>query len=99
MTPYAQYAAMSEEQQTEIVTTTVFEMIHYFQNVKHDSDKAVCVGEYFSGSMNDEDGGYYHFRQRLDAMGEQHRAGTLGSGEESYVERIILMLIKEKCGV
>jgi hypothetical protein len=99
MTPYDKYVNMSEEQQVEIVTTTVFEMIYYFNNVKHDPDKANCVGEYFSGSMDDTDGGYYHFRQRLDAMDEKYRNGTLGTGEESYVERVILKLIKEKCGV
>jgi hypothetical protein len=49
--------------------------------------------------MDDTDGGYYHFRQRLDAMDEKYRNGTLGTGEESYVERVILKLIKEKCGV
>jgi len=98
MTPYGEYAQMSVQQQTEIVTTTVFEMIYYFNNVKHDGSKAACVGEYFSGSIDNEEGGYYHFRQGLDAMGEQYENGTLGSGEASYVERIILKLIKDKCG-
>ena len=98
MTPYAEYSQMTEQQQTEIVTSTVFEMIYYFNNVKHDNDRAVCVGQYFSGSVDNEEGGYYHFRQRLDAMGQQYQNGTLGSGEDSYVERIILKLIKEKCG-
>jgi hypothetical protein len=99
MTPYGDYIAMSEQQQVEIVTSTVFEMIYYFNNVKHDPDKANCVGEYFSGTMDDESGGYYHFQQGLDALGERHQNGTLGKGEESYVQRIILKLIKDKCGV
>ena len=99
MTPYAEYSQMSIQQQTEIVSTTVFEMIYYFNNVKHDSDKAVCVGEYFSGSIDNEDGGYFHFRQGLDVMQERYENGTLSSGQDSYVERIILKLIKEKCGI
>ena len=53
MTPYGDYINMSEDQQVEIVTATVFEMIYYFNNIKHDPDKANCVGEYFSGTMDD----------------------------------------------
>lgn len=99
MTPYSDYIAMSADQQIEIVTSTVFEMIYYFNNVKHDPDKANCVGEYFSGTMDDESGGYYHFQQGLDALDERYQNGTLSTGEESYVQRIILKLIKDKCGV
>jgi len=99
MTPYGDYINMSEDQQVEIVTATVFEMIYYFNNIKHDPDKANCVGEYFSGTMDDQDGGYYHFQQGLDELDERYKAGTLGNGEESYVQRIILKLIKQKCGV
>jgi len=93
MTPYCDYINMLEDQQYEFVTATVF------NNIKHDPDKANCVGEYFSGTMDDQDGGYYHFQQGLDELDERYKAGTLGNGEESYVQRIILKLIKQKCGV
>lgn len=99
MTPLPEYEQMSSEQQIEIVTMTVFEMIYYFNNVKHDSQKANCVGEYFSGSVDDRDGGYYHFTQRLDDLRERYAAGAVEKPEDPFVERIILKLIKEKCGV
>ncbi len=99
MTPLPEYEQMSEEQQIEIVTTTVFEMIYYFNNVKYDSQKANCVGEYFSGSVDDRDGGYYHFSQRLDDLRERYANGEVEKQEDLFVERIILKLIKEKCGV
>lgn len=99
MTPLPEYEQMSREQQIEIVTTTVFEMIYYFNNVKHDNQKANCVGEYFSGSVDDRDGGYYHFSQRLDDLRERYASGAVEKPEDLYVERIILKLIKEKCGV
>ncbi|MEM7123834.1 MAG: hypothetical protein AAF563_21340 [Pseudomonadota bacterium] len=99
MTPLPEYERMSREQQIEIVTTTVFEMIYYFNNVKHDNQKANCVGEYFSGSVDDRDGGYYHFSQRLDDLRERYASGAVEKPEDLYVERIILKLIKEKCGV
>ena len=99
MTPLPEYERMSSEQQIEIVTTTVFEMIYYFNNVKHDTQKANCVGEYFSGSFDDRDSGYYQFSERLDDLRERYQNGAVQNTEDLYVERIILKLIKEKCGV
>ncbi len=99
MTPLPEYEQMSSEQQIEVVTTTVFEMIYYFNNVKHDNQKANCVGEYFSGSVDDRDGGYYHFSERLDDLRERYANGEIQNEQDLFVERIILKLIKEKCGV
>jgi len=99
LTTYGDYIKMSPEEQENIVEAAIYEMIHYFVSTKRDDSKSVCVGRYFSGSFDSRSGGYADLRERLDEMGEQYEAGTLGTGEESYVERVVLKLIKEECGI
>jgi hypothetical protein len=99
LTTYGDYIKMSPEEQENIVEAAIYEMIHYFVSTKRDDSKSVCVGRYFSGSFDSRSGGYADLRVGLDEMGEQYEAGTLGTGEESYVERAVLKLIKEECGI
>jgi hypothetical protein len=99
LTTYGEYAQMSKEEQEATVNSAIYEVIQYFVSTKRDDSKSNCVGRYFSGNMESNKGGYRDLRERLDIMKEQYEAGTLGDGEDSYVERAVLKLIKDKCGV
>lgn len=99
LTTYGDFAQMSEAQQEQIVEAAIYEMIHYFVSTKREDSKSVCVGRYFSGSYSGNEGGYGDLHEHLDVMKEQYEAGTLGDGEESYIERLVLKLIKDECGV
>ena len=99
LTTYGDYVKMSQQEQENVIESAIYEMIHYFVSTKREDSKSVCVGRYFSGSFDSNRGGYADLRERLDVMNEQYEAGTLGTGEESYVERVVLKLIKDECGV
>jgi hypothetical protein len=99
LTTYGEFAQMSEDEQASVVDAAIYEVIQYFVSTKRDNAKQNCVGRYFSGSYSSNQGGYGDLKVRLEEMGEQYEAGTLGDGEESYVERAVLKLIKDECGV
>jgi len=99
LTTYGEFAQMPEDEQASVVDAAIYEVIQYFVSTKRDNAKQNCVGRYFSGSYGSNEGGYGDLKARLEEMGEQYEAGTLGDGEESYVERAVLKLIKDKCGV
>ena len=99
LTTYGEFAQMSEDEQASVVDAAIYEVIQYFVSTKRDNAKQNCVGRYFSGSYGSNEGGYGDLKVRLEEMGEQYESGTLGDGEESYVERAVLKLIKDECGV
>jgi hypothetical protein len=99
LTTYGEFAQMSAQEQQNVVDSAIYEVIQYFVSTKRDNSKSLCVGRYFSGNMESNKGGYRDLRERLDIMKEQYDAGTLGTGEDSYVERVVLKLIKDECGV
>ncbi len=98
LTTYGDYIKMSKGEQEQIVEAAIYEMIQYFVTTKREDSKSLCVGRYFSGSIDSNRGGYGDLREKLDEMHEKYEAGTLGTGEESYVERVVLKLIKDECG-
>ena len=99
LTTYGDFARMSEAEQAQIVESAIYEMIQYFHNTKREDSNSICVGRYFSGSYGSDEGGYGELNDVLDDMRQRYEAGTLGDGEDSYVERAVLKLIKDKCGV
>lgn len=99
LTTYGEFARMSEAEQAQIVESAIYEMIQYFHNTKREDSNSICVARYFSGSYGSDEGGYGDLNDVLDGMRQRYEAGTLGDGEESYVERAVLKLIKDKCGV
>jgi hypothetical protein len=98
-TTYEEFAKMSPDDQEQVVDSAIYEVLQYFVSTKRSDRKANCVGEYFKGSYGSDEGGYGDLNDQLEIMREKYEAGTLGDGEESYVERAVLKLIKDKCGV
>jgi hypothetical protein len=99
LTTYAEFVQMSEDEQASVVDAAIYEVIQYFVSTKRDNAKQNCVGRYFSGTYGSDKGGYGDLKVRLEEMHDQYEAGTLGNGEESYVERAVLKLIKDECGI
>jgi len=99
LTTYGEFIQKSPEDQAAIVDAAIYEVIQYFVSTKRSDAKANCVGRYFSGSYGSDQGGYGDLKTVLEEMHDRYEAGTLGDGEDSYVERAVLKLIKEKCGV
>ncbi|MEM7121436.1 MAG: hypothetical protein AAF563_09185 [Pseudomonadota bacterium] len=99
LTTYGDFARMSQAEQAQIVESAIYEMIQYLHNTKREDSNSICVARYFSGSYGSDEGGYGDLNDVLDDMRERYDAGTLGDGEDSHVERAVLKLIKDKCGV
>ncbi len=99
LTTYGDFAKMSEAEQAQLVESAIYEMIQYFHNTKREDSNSICVARYFSGSYGSDEGGYGDLNEVLEDMRERYEAGTLGDGEDSHVQRAVLKLIKDKCGV